>query len=50
MFFIPCENWKQDFDTQIYRYPEAWRNYYVAAFFKTSVLKEVRILCVLSPQ
>ena len=38
------------FFTQIYRFPEAWWNHYVAAFFETSVLKEVHILCPLSPQ
>ena len=26
-------------------YPQAWCNRHVAAFFETSVLKEVRILC-----
>ena len=36
--------------TQIYRYPEAYCNRHVAAFFETNVLKEVRILCPLSPQ
>ena len=36
--------------TQIYRYPEAYYNRHVATFFETSVLKEVRILCPLSPQ
>ena len=43
MFFIP-------FDNCIYRYPEAWCNRHVAAFFRTSVLKEVPILYPLSPQ
>ena len=36
--------------TQIYRYQEAWCNRYVAAFFQTSVLKEVCILHPLPPQ
>ena len=35
---------------QIYCYPEVWCNRDVAAFFKTSVLKEVLILYPLSPQ
>ena len=34
----------------IYRYPEVWYNRHVAAFFETYVLKEVRFLCLLSPQ
>ena len=50
ILFIPCDNWKQYFFTQIHHYPEAWCNRHVAAFFKTSVLKEVRILCPLSLQ
>ena len=36
--------------TLIYRYPESWWNHHVAAFFETSVLKELHILCPLSPQ
>ena len=40
MFFVPCDNWKALFFTQIYRYP----------FFETSVLKKARILYPLSPQ
>ena len=35
---------------QIYHYPEVWYNRHVAAFFETSVLKEVHILYPLSPQ
>ena len=35
--------------TLIYRYPESWWNRHVAAFFETSVLKEVHILFPLSP-
>ena len=50
IFFIPCDNCKQYFFSQINRYPEAWCNRHVAVFFQTSVLKEVRILCPLSPQ
>ena len=38
------------FYTQIYRYSEAWCNRYVAAFFQTSVSKEVHISYPLSPQ
>ena len=49
MFFIPCDNWKAYFYT-IYRYPEVWYNRHVAAFFETSVLKEVRMLYQFSPQ
>ena len=44
MFFIPCDNWKALFFTQIYRYPEAWYNRHIAAFCKINVLKEVCIL------
>ena len=44
MFFIPCDNYKALFFMQIYRYTETWYNCHVAAFFVTSVLKEVRIL------
>ena len=50
MFFISCNNWKTFFFIQTYRYPEVWCNRHVAAFFETSVLKEVRILYLLSPQ
>ena len=50
MFFISCDNWKTFFFIQTYRYPEVWCNRHVAAFFETSVLKEVRILYLLSPQ
>ena len=47
--FIPCDNWKALFFIQIYRFPEVWHNRHAAAFFQTSVLKEVRILYPLSP-
>ena len=50
MFFIPCDNWKTLFFIQIYRYQEVSYNGHVAAFFETSVLKEIRILYPLSPQ
>ena len=50
MFFILCDCWKTLFLTQIYRLPEVWSNRNVAVFFKTSVFKEVRILCRLSRQ
>ena len=50
MFFIPCDNWKTFFFIQIYCYPKVWCNRHVAVIFKTSVLKEVRILYPLSPQ
>ena len=50
MFFIPCDNWKALFFIQIYHYPEVWYNRHIAAFFEASVLKEVRILVLLSPQ
>ena len=49
MFFIPCDNSKQYFFTQTYCYSEAWCNCHAAAFFRTSVLKEVHILYPLSP-
>ena len=48
-FFIACDNWKALFFMQIYRYPEVWWNRHVGLFFETSFLKEVRILCLLSP-
>ena len=50
MFFIPCDNWKTFFFIQTYSYPEVSYNHHAAAIFKTSVLKEVRILYPLSPQ
>ena len=50
MFFTPCDNWKTLFFIQIYRYPEVWYNPGFAAFFDTSVLKEVHVLYPLSPQ
>ena len=48
-FFIPSDNWKTFF-TQAYCHPEVWYNRHVPVFFVTSVLKEIRILCPLSPQ
>ena len=45
IFFIPCDNCKGVFFTQ-----KAWCNRHVAPFFQKSALKEVRILCPLSPQ
>ena len=50
MFFIPSDNWKTSFFTRIYRYLKVWCDRHVAALFETSVLKEVRILCMLSSQ
>ena len=44
IFFIPCDNWKTFFFIQTCHYPEVSCNRHVAAFFETSVLKEVRIL------
>ena len=41
---------RHSFFTHIYHYPEVWCNRHVAAFFETSVLKEVLILYPLSPQ
>ena len=38
------------FFIQLYRYPEVCCNRHLAVFFETSVLKEVRILCLLSQQ
>ena len=43
MLFIPCDNCKTLFFIQNYRYPEVWCNCHTAAFFETSILKEVRI-------
>ena len=48
--FYSCRNWKNLYFIQAYRYSEVVLNHHVFAFFKTSVLKEVRILCPLSPQ
>ena len=50
MLFISCDNWKTLLFIQTYCYPEVFCNHHVAAFFETSVLKEVHILCPLSPQ
>ena len=50
MFFIPFDNWKKLFFVQIYRYLEICYNRHVAAFFVSSVLKEVGILDPLSSQ
>ena len=49
MFFIPCDNW-ETFLIQVYRYPEIFCNHFAVAFFEAGVLKEVCILCPLSPQ
>ena len=38
------------FFIQIYCYTEVWCSYHVDVFLETSVLKEVCILCPLSPQ
>ena len=35
---------------QAHRYSEVIFNHHVFVFFETSVLKEVRVLCPLSPQ
>ena len=50
MFFILCDNRKQYFFRKSYCYPEASCQRHVAAFFETSVLKEIRVLCPLSPK
>ena len=50
MFFIACDNSKTLFFIQIYFYLEVSYNRHVAAFFETSVLKEVCILYLLTPQ
>ena len=50
MFFNTCDNFKTLFFIQICLYPGHFCNHYVVAFFETSVLKEVRILYLLSPQ
>ena len=50
MLTIPYDNWKTLFFTSTYRYPEVWCNLHVTTFFETSALKEVHILCPLSPQ
>ena len=45
IFFILCDNWKTLLFITVYRYSS---NRHVVAFFEASVLKEVRILCVIS--
>ena len=49
-FFFSCNNWKTLFFMQIYHYSEVWCNRRVAAFFDISVLKQICILCPLSPK
>ena len=49
-FFIPCDNLMTLFFIQIYLYPERFYNRHDVTLFETSVLKEVRIVCPLSPQ
>ena len=44
MSFIPYDNWRTLFFTQIYRYSEIWCNHHVTAFFVTIALGEIRIL------
>ena len=48
--FFSCNNWKTLFFMQIYHYPAVWCNRHVAAFFDISILKQVCILCPLSPK
>ena len=51
MFFTPNDNWKALIIIQIYRYPQVpLQPPYVAAFFETNALKEVRSLYPLSSQ
>ena len=38
------------FFNQICHYPETWWNHHFAAFFEISLLKEVLILCLSSPE
>ena len=49
MFFIVSDNWKTLFFTQIYSYAEVCCNRHVAGLFELSFLKEIHILCALSP-
>ena len=48
--FILCGNCKTLFFIQTYHYPKVWCNGLVFSFFKTIILKEVRILYSLSAQ
>ena len=48
--FSPCDNWKTLFLYKFSVYPEVWCSRHVPAFFETSLLKEVCILCPLPPQ
>ena len=43
---LPCDNWKALYFIQICFYEEVFCNRRVAAFFETTILKEV---CVLRP-
>ena len=45
MFFIPYDYWKALFFIKVYRYSEGFSCRHVVAFFETSVLKEIRVLC-----
>ena len=44
MFFILCDNWKTLLFIKVHRYSEGFSSRNVAAFFRRSILKEVRIL------
>ena len=44
MCFLPRDNWKTLFFIKVYRHAKGFSNRHVVAFFKTSVLKEARIL------
>ena len=50
VFFILCGNCKTLFFIQTYHYPKVWCNGLAFSFFKTIILKEVRILYSLSAQ
>ena len=45
MFLIPYDYWKALFFIKVYRYTEGFSCRHVVAFFETSVLKEIRVLC-----
>ena len=49
MFFIQCGDWKTLFLTKIVLTLRFFQRH-IVAFFETNVLKEIRILRILSPQ
>ena len=48
MFFFLRDNWMTLLFMKVYRYSEIFVSTILPAFFEASVLKKVRILCVIS--